>query len=376
MKSLQFIILVMIPLVMLTPDYDYYYDVDYKDDSQCRSSSWEPVCQGHGTCVQGMCKCDNDNTPKGRYYGQYCQCNDWSCPEEYEWSVEKNMIVPVRMCGGHGTCHCGACQCDSGWSGPTCMCSTDVEPCTSPNGWICSGRGQCICGKCFCSAEYAGDFCEHLKVYENFIEDDGVPSHCDEDDDNDGIPNDKDEDDDNDGIADEYDACDDGDGIPDVYEDDEKNGMKHGSCSDSDDDNDGIQVELNMDNDDDGIPDDEDDDNDGIPDELDMDDDNDGIPNGEDEDDDNDGIPDELDIDDDNDGIPDADNDGIPDTEDEDDDNDGIPDYIDEDDDNDGILDVEEYGGSLDGNSIGEDNYFRIDIILITSGVFAFTICL
>ena len=80
---------------MLTPDYDYYYDVDYKDDSQCRSSSWEPVCQDHGTCVQGMCKCDNDNTPKGRYYGQYCQCNDWSCPEEYEWSVEKNMIVPI-----------------------------------------------------------------------------------------------------------------------------------------------------------------------------------------------------------------------------------------------------------------------------------------
>merc|ERR1711962_942203 len=136
------------------------------------------------------------------------------------------------------------------------------------------------------------------------FDEDGIPDHLDDDDDNDGKTDEKD-DDDNDGIKDEHDGdVDDfdGDGIPDDLDDD--------------DDNDGIL-------DDEDEVDDDDFDNDGIPDHLDNDDDNDGTVGSEDLDDDGDGVPDTEDNDDDNDGVADDEED-----EDNDDDNDGIPDDL------------------------------------------------
>merc|ERR1711962_1267652 len=172
------------------------------------------------------------------------------------------------------------------------------------------------------------------------FDEDGIPDHLDDDDDNDGI---KDE---HDGDVDDFD----GDGIPDDLDDDDDND-KIPDEDDLDNDNDGINDDEDLDDDNDGILDDEDEvddddfDNDGIPDHLDNDDDNDGTVDSEDLDDDGDGVPDTEDNDDDNDGVAD-------DEEDEDDDGDGVPDSEDNDDDNDGIPDDLEYEMPGEGSTV------------------------
>ena len=124
------------------------------DEQECYGERSFQKCSGHGVCRNGQCECET--IPKGRYYGQYCECNDWSCPKELDWTSSS----VGAMCGGHGSCHCGGCQCDLGWTGKTCSCSTEVESCTAHDGRICSDKGKCICGKCECAGRYTGNFCQ------------------------------------------------------------------------------------------------------------------------------------------------------------------------------------------------------------------------
>lgn len=74
------------------------------------------------------------------------------------------------MCGGHGTCICGECMCEPGYTGPACECALSKETCISKNGKECNGHGECICGKCRCFTDeegqkYSGPFCDICPVF-------------------------------------------------------------------------------------------------------------------------------------------------------------------------------------------------------------------
>ena len=86
--------------------------------------------------------------------GQYCQCDDRSCP----------LSLSGVLCGGHGQCHCGQCECDAGWTGDACDCSSEVSACLSPDGVTCSGHGSCVCGECKCEDEYSGQLCSDCET--------------------------------------------------------------------------------------------------------------------------------------------------------------------------------------------------------------------
>merc|ERR1719357_230133 len=123
-----------------------------------------PVCSGRGTCTCGLCRCQNSK--KGRIYGSYCECDDFSCP-----------LSQGLVCGGRGDCECKECACQQGWSGQACDCQESTEPCVVEvgpyggvyDGLVCAGHGKCKCGECICDAvdrealsgnQYVGGKCE------------------------------------------------------------------------------------------------------------------------------------------------------------------------------------------------------------------------
>ena len=66
------------------------------------------------------------------------------------------------LCGGHGSCVCGACICDQGWSGTACDCFQSQDQCISEeSGEICNNHGQCDCGGCKCDDGWTGVHCDH-----------------------------------------------------------------------------------------------------------------------------------------------------------------------------------------------------------------------
>ncbi|KAJ7987865.1 hypothetical protein DPEC_G00330990 [Dallia pectoralis] len=84
---------------------------------------------------------------------------------------EEERIKKSPKCSGNGDLVCGTCQCDAGWMGPFCDCSTKLSSnsestCLSPNMTkLCSDRGQCLCGTCVCdqSDQYEGHLCQFHK---------------------------------------------------------------------------------------------------------------------------------------------------------------------------------------------------------------------
>lgn len=135
-----------------------------KDQSKCKStnSTDELPCSGNGECACGKCVCKAEQGK--RFYGDLCQCNDFSCPED-----------KGQLCGGpdRGVCRCRKCQCKPKYHGTNC----DKKNCTyfppetqckkDANSEICGGseRGTCQrddenCYKCVCSSAYDGTYCE------------------------------------------------------------------------------------------------------------------------------------------------------------------------------------------------------------------------
>ncbi|XP_053555719.1 integrin beta-3 [Bombina bombina] len=125
-------------------------EAEYSPSQQDRCSPKEGVapCHRRGECVCGQCVCHSYDF--GKVWGQYCECDDFSC-QRYKG----------EMCSGHGQCNCGDCICESDWTGDYCNCTTRTDTCMSSSGLLCSGRGQCICGKCDCTQPGSyGDTCE------------------------------------------------------------------------------------------------------------------------------------------------------------------------------------------------------------------------
>ncbi|KAM9494586.1 integrin beta-8 isoform 2-T2 [Clarias gariepinus] len=113
------------------------------------------MCSGRGTCVCGACVCDRSKL--GTIYGQFCEKDDFSCPNERG-----------VMCGGHGQCVSGECLCQPGWTGESCGCPVSTESCVSSDGLVCSGHGKCVCGKCVCDhLRRSGTFCEKCTTCSN-----------------------------------------------------------------------------------------------------------------------------------------------------------------------------------------------------------------
>ncbi|KAG0430711.1 hypothetical protein HPB47_022449, partial [Ixodes persulcatus] len=124
---------------------------------QASNSSTE-LCSNRGECVCGECQCYNPQGG-GRVFGQWCQCDSFSCERDAE----------SRVCGGpeRGQCCGGECQCNTGWGGSACDCSADTSTCVAPGdpaGRMCGGHGDCVCGACRCRADaggrYSGPFCQ------------------------------------------------------------------------------------------------------------------------------------------------------------------------------------------------------------------------
>lgn len=136
-----------------------------KDQSKCKSSpnaTDEVLCSGNGECACGKCVCKAEQGR--RFYGDLCQCNDFSCPED-----------KGQLCGGpdRGVCRCRKCQCKPKYLGDNC----DKKNCTffppetqckkDADSEICGGsdRGTCEadvenCHKCVCKSAYDGTYCQ------------------------------------------------------------------------------------------------------------------------------------------------------------------------------------------------------------------------
>ncbi|XP_063704151.1 integrin beta-PS-like [Culicoides brevitarsis] len=96
-----------------------------------------------------------------------CEC---PCEKPSDPTFEPNSA----KCNSHGTHKCGTCDCDNGFYGRKCECSSSdggssvVENCRADNSSLvdCNGRGNCICGECICHArqnpeeKITGRYCE------------------------------------------------------------------------------------------------------------------------------------------------------------------------------------------------------------------------
>ncbi|VEN56395.1 unnamed protein product, partial [Callosobruchus maculatus] len=124
-----------------------------EDIKNCIMEGSNEVCSGFGKCQCGKCECDSSSNRDEKIYGQYCQCNNYSCKKE-------NGL----LCSGRGKCNCGVCECQAGYSGDACQCEESTTNCIAPGSdSICSNHGSCVCGQCECKMDenrYSGKYCE------------------------------------------------------------------------------------------------------------------------------------------------------------------------------------------------------------------------
>ncbi|CAG9534098.1 unnamed protein product [Cercopithifilaria johnstoni] len=111
-------------------------------ENKCQKTPNDFICSGNGQCKCGSCVCNVEHV-----HGDYCECENMSCP-----------ISQDRMCAGQGECKCGKCHCEEGYTGDDCSCALDTSPCME-GGKICNGQGTCECGKCVCREGFTGLTC-------------------------------------------------------------------------------------------------------------------------------------------------------------------------------------------------------------------------
>ncbi|XP_072926820.1 integrin beta-3-like isoform X2 [Hemitrygon akajei] len=113
----------------------------------CSPKKGDPICNNRGECICGQCVCHSSDF--GIIYGEFCECDDFSCGRH-----------KGKLCSGNGRCQCGECSCFPGWTDSYCNCSTNTDACLPPVGPMCHARGYCKCGKCICTGLAYGDLCE------------------------------------------------------------------------------------------------------------------------------------------------------------------------------------------------------------------------
>ncbi|CAG9858294.1 unnamed protein product [Phyllotreta striolata] len=123
--------------------------------TNCFMEGSTDICSGAGTCKCGKCECQNNNkNPNQRIYGQFCECDNYSCKRE-----------GGLLCSGKGNCNCKKCECQAGFTGDACECDESQVNCIAPGSdIICSNHGKCQCGRCECEMtdnnRYTGKYCE------------------------------------------------------------------------------------------------------------------------------------------------------------------------------------------------------------------------
>ncbi|KDR08103.1 integrin beta-PS-like isoform X2 [Zootermopsis nevadensis] len=122
------------------------------NENACRMNNNSELCSGFGVCECGVCTCNVRPNANERYYGKFCECDNFTC--------RRHGGLP---CSGpdHGICECGTCVCQWGWSGEACECPDSKENCyPSDSSEECMGRGSCKCGICKCKENYSGKYCD------------------------------------------------------------------------------------------------------------------------------------------------------------------------------------------------------------------------
>ena len=106
-------------------------------DGNCKPAYYGALCQN-------VCYADLTETTKFLSIGNGVECAD-----------AVNNGGTCTYCHENGRCSDGKCQCDTGFSGPTC----NVE-CPKHDGVYCGGNGMCFEGKCECENGFSGTACE------------------------------------------------------------------------------------------------------------------------------------------------------------------------------------------------------------------------
>ncbi|XP_062886969.1 integrin beta-4 isoform X1 [Mobula hypostoma] len=96
-------------------------------------------CSGRGDCQCGICYCHPSDNHLEHFDGKYCQYSNLLCPRFAGFT-----------CNDRGRCFEQTCQCDPGWTGPSCECPISNATCMDPSGRLCNDRGKCVCGRCKC----------------------------------------------------------------------------------------------------------------------------------------------------------------------------------------------------------------------------------
>lgn len=121
---------------------------------KCQIYNTTMECSNRGSCECGKCICSKIPNTQNYYYGEYCECSDYTCPN-----------FNGTICGGlsHGKCGCNKCKCEPDFQGDDCGCPISSSTCLSKNNEICNGYGQCVCGVCQCNKKsgYKGKTCEN-----------------------------------------------------------------------------------------------------------------------------------------------------------------------------------------------------------------------
>ncbi|XP_065194784.1 integrin beta-1-like [Sycon ciliatum] len=128
---------------------------DCRDTLQsCINPNTGLVCDNRGQCICERCECDKPAFDNQIIYGNFCQCDNFSCPRD----------DAGRVCGGtvRGECECGVCACKNNYTGIACNCTHVTETCKAPGDLkrLCRNEGMCECGQCKCTDGFAGEFCD------------------------------------------------------------------------------------------------------------------------------------------------------------------------------------------------------------------------
>ncbi|KAI8427544.1 hypothetical protein MSG28_002059 [Choristoneura fumiferana] len=118
-------------------------------------------CTNNGTYQCGTCTCNENSCGT-------CTCDTGFSGAKCEYDDNGCLWYQGRLCNGRGKCKYNLCQCQDGWTGDDCHCSTDTDSCRAPHSkGVCSGNGNCECGACICTSvdsankTYTGPFCEN-----------------------------------------------------------------------------------------------------------------------------------------------------------------------------------------------------------------------